>query len=262
VVSAPDPLLGQLRARRRDGTVSMDIRQLRFLTPAHLVGIAAKAHRARHSELHFVLHGPDDDDVARYAARMRLGEILDSLQADHRLPSRRARDRRGHLLEIIQINSEAEVEALATLVYEKVNGTSPVRAEALHKSLGEIGMNVAEHAAAAGFLAAQTMPNLAELRLAVGDGGRGLLATLEPWSPTDDGEAIELALSNASRFARPGRGRGLPTTLDAIHGLRGSVYIATGNAAVHAVSPTKRRRREGSARFRGTLVEARIPLPH
>lgn len=262
MVSVPaDPLLGQLRARRRDGAVSMDIRRLRFVTPAHLVGIAAKAHRAREHDLEFVLLGPDDDDVARYAARMRLGEVLDSLHASHQLPRRRARNRRGHLLEIIQIDSEAEVDALANLVYEKVSTTSRRRAAALHKSLGEVGMNVAQHAEAAGFLAAQTMPNLSELRLAVGDGGRGLLATLAPLRPLDDSDAIDLALSDASRFAKPGRGRGLPTTLDAIHDLRGSVYIATGSAAMH-VSRTKRRRREGSARFRGTLFEARIPLPH
>lgn len=255
-----DPLLRQLRARLRNDTVTMDVSDLRFIRPAHLVGIAAKAHRAHQRGLDFVLIGPDNDDVASYAARMRLDDALDSVGALHTLSRGRSRNRRSDLLEVTQINTADDVERLARLVYDKVVDTSRRRAAALHKSLGELGSNVIQHAGSAGFLAAQTMPTLSELRLAVGDGGHGLKATLHALAPADDGEAIALALTGASRFKDPTRGTGLPSTLEAIRDLHGTLYIGSGQAAMN-VSRSAGRPREGSARFRGTLIEAKIPLP-
>lgn len=191
---------------------------------------------------------------------MHLGDVLGSLGAEHDLPVVRARDQRHNLLEVRPVGTDAEAERLASLVYRKVRPRDRRLAGVLHRSIGELGANVADHAGSVGFVAAQTMPRREELVLAVADSGMGLLRTLTRRGATDHRRAIELAIAPAvSEFDDPARGSGLPATLEAVRELDGSLYLATGDASVRH-GPQRRTIRRSETPYQGTVVEVRIPL--
>lgn len=257
---AADGLLARLRLERHAGTVTVDLRTLDWVPPSIMVATAAQAHRAGIAGDRFMVLGPSRREPAEYAARMRLGQVLTDLGAEHDLPTVRERDQREHLVELAAIDGEAAADRLAALVYRKLRPTDRELARALHKSVGEIGENVADHAGTVGFMAAQTLPRRHELLLAVGDAGVGMLATLAHRGASDHENAIELAIrDDVSRYDEPDRGGGLPTALRLIGGESGNVYIATGTASIRHF-PTTRRYLHCDLPYQGTIVEARIPL--
>lgn len=256
--SADDAQLALLRPCDDAGT--RDLRAAEWVTPTTMTALAALAHRAGRAGEPFAVRAPVRPNPASYAARMRLGAVLDRLGAAHDLPSVVERDQRANLVELTVIETPRDVSRLADLVFRKLRGHDPQLAAALHRSLGELGQNVPEHAATVGFVAAQTLSRRQELLVAVADAGRGLLATLARRGAADHAAAVALATEpDVSEFDEPTRGAGLPTTLRTVREVGGSVYLASGDAAV-------RHRRRGVLRTRadwaypGTLVEVRIPL--
>jgi hypothetical protein len=259
-VRGADRFLRTVLPVRQGGAAAVDLRDVRWVTPTAMVAIAALAHRSQRAGAPFVVHAPMRTDPATYAARMRLGEVLDSLGADHDLPVVSARDQRENLLEVLPVRSDADADRLAALVYGKLRRRDRQLASALHRSIGEVGANVADHAGTMGFVAAQTMPRRDELTLAVADSGVGLLHTLVRRGARDHTHAIELAIAPAvSQFDDPDRGLGLPSTLEAVRELAGTLYIATGDASVRH-GPRRRTFLRSDVPFPGTVVEARIPL--
>ncbi len=255
-----DTFLLSVMPRPDSATMTVDLRELRWVSPTAVVAIAALAHQRVRCGGSFALRAPVREDPASYVARMRLGGLLDSLGAEHDLPTVAERDQRANLLEVTQVRSDSDADSLAALVFGKLRRRDRTLATALHRSVGEIGANVADHARAVGFVAAQTMPRRDELTLAVADCGVGLLHTLAHRGAADDAQAIDLAvLPSVSRFDDPDRGLGLPTTLEAVRALSGSLYIASGSASVRH-EPRRRRFQYAARPFPGTIVEARVPL--
>lgn len=251
---AGDERLRSLAGRTAaDDGVLIDLTDVRHIDPLHLVGVAALAHDAWRRRHRLELRLPVEEH-RRYAARMRLGRILDSLGAVHDLPTVAERDQRGSLLEISMISDRGEARTLAALVGTKLRATAPGLAGVMHAGVAEIGDNVCIHSGTVGFVAAQTMHRAGELRFAVADAGVGLLATLRGRGADDDRSAIALALSGISEIPGPGHGTGLRTTLEAVRELAGELYVASGGASSESGS--------GAARWSGTLVEATVPLSH
>jgi hypothetical protein len=257
----PDALLARLRPAQQDGVRRIDLADLRWMPPSAMVATAAQAHRAHLDGTGFELRGPTDSEPAHYAARMRLGRVLSDLGATHDLPTARAHDREEDLIEVVRIDSADTVDRLARLVYRKVlpRGGKDL-ATALHRSVGEVGENVMDHSGTIGYLAAQTLPRRRELLIAIADAGVGMLATLAHRGVLSHEAAIALATQEqVSRYDEPDRGRGLPSALHLIGGQSGSLYIASGTAAIRHFPTTRRYLRADDA-FDGTIVEARIPL--
>lgn len=253
-----DAMLSDLRQSMRGDTAVVDFSQIEFIRPAHMVGVAARAHLAQSFGQPFRLVCPTSRDPGVYAARMHLNSILDDLDADHELPYVIDRSNSG-LLEVSRVATPDDVRHLAALVHSKVRDVDRYLAGALFESLCELGANVCEHSGTVGFVAAQTMPGLHQLRFAVADSGSGLQETLAFRGATSDRDAIGLALDGVSRFDAPDRGGGLRQTAALVNQLDGSVYVATGTESV---------REAGSSRsadscphpYAGTLIEAVIPL--
>jgi hypothetical protein len=255
-----DELLARLRPVPQEGTRRVDLRELRWMPPSAMVAVAAQAHRAHLDRAHFELRGPADAEPAHYAARMRLGRVLAELEASHDLPTARAHDREEDLIEVMPIDSPGAVDRLARLVYRKVLPRGKELAAALHRSVGEVGENVMDHSGTIGYLAAQTLPRRRELLIAIADAGVGMLATLRHRGVVSDEAAIVLATRDqVSRYDEPDRGRGLPSALELIGRQAGSLYIASGTAAIRHFPSTRRYLRADDS-FDGTIVEARIPL--
>jgi hypothetical protein len=252
---APGSRLASTRVYTRGGTRVVDLRDVVWVDPVHLVSVAAVAEAAHRDGLGFRLRGPSAPDRSRYAARMRLGAVVAELGGTHDLPAVRDTTRAAHLVEVARLRTPADVVRLATLVHDRVAELDAALAHALHQGVAEIGQNVCDHAQSVGFVAAQTIPRRGELRFAVADPGVGLLATLRGQGADSDRRAIDLALHGVSRFDR--RGTGLPSTVTAVTRLGGYLYIASG--ASSAMVTSSRRSTSDGASFSGTLVEGRVP---
>jgi hypothetical protein len=247
--------LASTRAYTHDGTRVVDLRDVAWVDPVHLVSVAAVAEAAHRDGLEFRLRGPAAADRSRYAARMRLGDVVSAVGGSHDLPVVPGRDRSGHLVEVGRLATPDDVRQLAELVHDRVAEFDADLAHALHQGVAEIGQNVCDHAQSIGFVAAQTIPRRGELRFAVADPGVGLLATLRGRGARSAGHAIDLALHGVSRLGR--RGTGLRSTLYAVTRLGGHFYLASGPAAT-AIGPSRRADGDGPD-FGGTLVEGRVP---
>lgn len=258
---APDDFLALVHPVLDGRHLTVDLRRVDWVTPTTMVAVAAQAHRAASRGESFLLRAPVRVDPATYAARMRLGSVLNDLGAEHDLPAAlRERDQRTNLIELTPIRTEADATRLAALVFRKLKPHDPDLADALHRSIGEIGVNVPDHAGTIGFMAAQTMPRRKMLLVAVADAGTGLLNTLADRGAADHEQAIELATQPAiSEYDDPTRGGGLPTTLRLIRAVQGSVYIASGDAGIRHYAAS-RRFSSCERAYHGTIVEARIPL--
>lgn len=250
--------LEALAVRRFDSSTELlDLSDVSWLDPVHLVGVAALAHRAARAGRRLRVTGLDGDQ-AGYAARMRLGQLIESFGGEHELPVVRELDRQDSLLEVTELRTSAGVRALAGLVHDRVAGADPEVARALWHGLAEIGDNVCEHARSLGFMAAQTIHEHGVLRFAVADSGVGLLGTLADRGATDDRTALNLALSGASRLHKPGHGTGLPSTVAVVSDLDGEVLLASGHIATTATARGRRHLRLWAG-FDGTIFEGSVP---
>jgi hypothetical protein len=252
---APGSRLASTHVFTRSGTRVVDLRDVRWVDPVHLVSVAAEAEAAHRSGLAFRLHGPSAPDRARYAARMRLGDVVASLGGTHDLPAVTSTDRSEHLVEVARLRTSVDVVELAALVHNRVAELDAELAHALHQGVAEIGQNVCDHAQSVGFVAAQTIPRRGELRFAGADPGVGLQATLRGHGADSDQRAIDLALHGVSRLGH--RGTGLPDTVRAVTRLGGYFYLASGVASV-MLTRSRHASSEGPG-FAGTLVEGRVP---
>ena len=252
-----DDRLGTL-AVRADGTGwLLDLSEVSWLDPVHLVGIAATAHRAARSGRRLRVTGLRSDQSG-YAARMHLGRVLERFGAVHELPTVIELDRSDSLLEVTELDTPADVRRLAELVFDRVATVERQVATALWHGLAEIGGNVCDHSGTIGFMAAQTVHDRRLLRFAVADAGVGMLATLAPAGATDDRSAVNMALSGTSRTSAPGHGTGLPSTIEVVSRLNGSVVLASGRAATWATA-RGRRHRTLDFTFAGTIFEGTVP---
>jgi hypothetical protein len=255
------PGLAGLACRDTRGQHVLDLTTRSWVDPAHLVAAATLAHAHAAADLPLRVLSPRGADPHHYAGRMHLGRVLDGLGVEHDLPTGvLEHDRHADLLEVRAVHSEDDARALAALVATKVRPDSAPASDVLFSCVAEIALNVADHAGAVGYVAAQTLPQVGAIKFAVADAGRGLRATLSVRGASSDDEALRMALSGFSRLDAPGRGTGLPTTLRELTALEGSMFLLSGRAAVTA-SGSGRVRERVEASFPGTLVQGVLRLP-
>ncbi|MEJ5913546.1 hypothetical protein [Pseudokineococcus sp. 1T1Z-3] len=259
------PAMGHLTCRRDGATHVLDLSGCRWVDPAHLVGVAAVAARHAGAGTPLRVLGPSQPDQRRYAVRMHLGRVLDDLGVPHDLTEQvRHLDRARDLLEVRRVVTEEDAVVLARLVHDRTAAGDPVAAQALFTGVAELAANVADHAQADGYVAAQVLPVAGYVRFAVADAGLGLRRTLTGRGARGSLHALHLALDGTSRLDDPTRGVGLVTVADEVGRLRGSLFLASGTAAVRVSRDDGDRGRRPATRagstlrspFGGTLVEA------
>jgi hypothetical protein len=257
VPARPSRRLDFLTVRETPDGRQLDLADLRWLDPLHLVGLATHALLAQQAGSRLRLTGLPENQ-AYYAARMHLGRIIELFGGEHDLPEVNERDLHDSLLEIHPLRNPEDVERLTELVYHRVAVHNETAARALHLAIGEVGSNVCQHARSIGFMAAQTIAEHGVLRFAVADAGVGLRATLASIGAADDRQAVELALSGERHRWDPGRGYGLPGTVRIITELDGELLLASGLAATR-VSPGRSMERRLDVAFHGTIFEGAVP---
>jgi hypothetical protein len=257
VPARPPRRLDFLAVRETEEGRRLDLADLRWLDPVHLVGVATHALLAQRAGSRLVLTGLPANQ-ANYAARMRLGRVIEQFGGEHDLPEVHERDLHDTLLEIQPLRNPQDVERLTELVYQRVAQHNEAAARALHVAIAEVGDNVCQHARSIGFMAAQTIAEHGVLRFAVADAGVGLRATLAPIGAGDDREAVQLALSGERSRRSPGHGYGLPNTVRIITELDGELLLASGMAAARVNTGGSMERRLDVA-FHGTIFEGSVP---
>ena len=238
----------------------VNMRALKWIDPAGLVAIATFAESQWRIGRVPRLIAPDNSNLARYLTRMHVGDVIDSLDGWHNLPSGvREVDQVGNLLELQRFQGEEAPPELASLVESRL-GDQP-SAEAIHNGICEIGQNVPQHSASdAGYIAAITTPSLNYVWFAVGDAGVGLLEPLAErgYESHLDVMTALFARRGVTRTGETGRGRGVFRTKEAVTGGGGSVYLASGRSALVA-NQTSQRQITGAHAVPGTLLQAAMP---
>ena len=211
----------------------LDLSRLTFVDPAGLVSVAVRAEHCRLAGHGVRFTGPEDDDVATYLSRMRLGEHLDRLGVTHRLPPVQARDRRARLVELHRFDDAAGLDALLDGLLHTFVDDRPRLLQPLYVALAEVAGNVVEHSGRThGHLALQRYDRRGAVEFAVGDSGIGLRARLsQSLDVPDDRDAlVQAARTHVTTTGERGRGRGISEVIALTGPHGGEVTLTSGRA--------------------------------
>jgi hypothetical protein len=158
----------------------------------------------------------------------------------------------GRFAELRRVSEIEEVDEITAALVEVVQPDDEERRIRSH-ILSEALNNACQHSDAVGFCSAQYYWSENVVRLAIADPGRGLRAALHRFNPTDDREAISMALragvsgrSEAEQLAAPKEMRNRGIGLTAIHrltiGTGGEVQIWSGRCRYEGVASAYRER--------------------
>ncbi len=252
-----------LRPRSSDHWILVDLRQLTFAEPVGLTAIAAFTEEQLRAGHRVLVQTPEDANVARYLARMRLDETLTALGAEVDLPHVRPRQLDHVLLEVTRFDGHRGAGALAQMVHTLIAPHDAEAANALHNGLCEAGINVVDHSRRdGGFLAAQITHDGRRLSFAVSDSGIGLLRSLSGKGAVTDADALRMAIRpGISEHDDPGRGVGLSDMVRELSRLGGRLHLTSGRSSLVARGPSKEEH-VWSETVTGTHLQGVIPLRH
>lgn len=226
-----------------DGTVTIDLSRVEFIDTMGLVTVVATAERARSAGLDVAFLPPSEISAANYAARMHLGECLDSIGVDARLPDVRENDLGSRLTELHRFTA-GNADALAERVHAAVLDNSGDLADAKDFFLGvsEVMWNVIDHSTVeSGWAAMQVMPSTGapNITFAVADSGVGLRWSLSRNHQVDDDKsAVSLAFQAGVSGTTRKRGMGLHDLYERVNRRGGVLKVWSGDA--RGVSRTSR----------------------
>lgn len=249
----------------QEGVTCIDLTEVDFVLPGGIVAVACMARDASERGDQIKLLAPTDSQVARYASRMGLGDVLEMCDVENTLPAVKHRSRGDVLLECGWAE-DSSIGELAGLVSERLweAGIDAQITDVLTTSVYEIADNVKVHAGAGGgFVCAQTYRRgtLGErIEVAIGDIGCGVRASLAArYSPADDEEALRLATTvSVTRLPEERRGLGLHYAARDIPRAGGRLTLRSGEALL-GVNPD-RRYSTRCASIPGTLVAIGVPV--
>jgi anti-anti-sigma regulatory factor len=252
-----------LRPRSSDHWIRIDLSRLTFAEPVGLTAIAAFAEEQLRAGHRVLVQSPEDANVARYLARMRLDETLAALGAEVDLPHVRARQLDNVLLELTRFDGHRGAGALAQMVHSLIAPHDAEAANALHNGLCEAGINVVDHSRRdGGFLAAQITHNGQRLSFAVSDSGIGLLRSLSRKGAVTDADALRMAIRpGISEHDDPGRGVGLSDMVRELSRLGGRLHLTSGRSSLLARGISEEER-VWPQTVTGTHLQGVIPLRH
>lgn len=257
--------------------ISLDLRQVQFVEPAGLCGLAALLERltARSEEVSLSLRGRN---VAAYLERMDFFSMFDGrIQTNVDVSSLEERERHdpGTLQELINFNNEAEIPAIIQRISKILENQEYLLKErvAICSTLSEICANAAEHGASSfgAYAAVQAYHHIVsgsrrrgeEVLVAIADGGVGVRETLSR-NPAyaehteTDNDAIRHALEmGVSTTGEVGRGGGLTLVAQIAARNVGSLSIRSGSGRITVYE--KRKNSRNVPNFPGTFVRVSLP---
>lgn len=263
------PFLEQLGSHADAELLDLDFSNLARVTPAGLVALTAVV--AYRSRLHLTTEFTNFEgcQIAGYLRRMALPRSC-GLSQDEVVA---ARNPKGRFIPIEEIDypvdrlgaAFAEIIAPGGEDYEHPNAGLYATAWYL---ITEMANNVRQHSRGRGFIAAQTTLGDGQIRIAIGDGGCGIPASLKEagfsWAqelPDEDiiGRALEARIS--SKGSPTNEGVGLTLSSRLIDAMGGHLLIASGSGLhirLRGGAPEVTPFPPGT-RFPGTLITMTFP---
>lgn len=263
------PFLEQLGRHADADSLDLDFSNLARVTPAGLVALTAVV--AYRSRLHLptAFSNFESCQIAGYLRRMALPRSC-GLSRDEMVA---ARNPKGRFIPIEEIDypvdrlgaAFAEIIAPGGEDYEHPNAGLYATAWYL---ITEMANNVRQHSRGRGFIAAQTTLGDGQIRIAIGDGGCGIPASLKEagfsWAqelPDEDiiGRALEARIS--SKGSPTNEGVGLTLSSRLIDAMGGHLLIASGSGLHIRLSggAPKVTPFPPGTRFPGTLITMTFP---
>lgn len=238
----------------------IDLRGVRWVQPYGLVALAVFAENQMRLRREIEVLAPRIATVSRYMDRMGFGDVIRAMGGTHNLLPSPRYDHGNDLLELQKFASEEAADALAALVYEKLVGSDADLASAMYQSIIELGQNVSQHSGRpSGFAAVASTHGGSRIAFAIGDSGKGMLASLESFNFTDDEDALEsVMLGGISSTGDAGRGQGLRTARELLTG-RGGVLVAQSGVALRFETQTGGHPiRHPTAHVQGTILQGLV----
>ncbi len=263
-------LSSRLRPPVPGEAVIIDLTSSTFVEVYPLVAVACMMQDSVSRGLETIVKPPRIQNVANYLSRMDFDRFIGAHCPEVTgcsLPSVRHADRRDAMVEMQWFGAGDNLTALEELLFARLDGRVPAQVlAALIESFWEIGENARYHSGATGGVVAAQVYRRGSaderMDLAIGDAGMGIRASLYNsgrYDPPDDGAAIELALEyQVTSTDDPGRGVGLPTTAEAVVGLKGTMTVRT-CAASRRLTPSSTRAPLCRESIQGTVVGVSIP---
>jgi anti-anti-sigma regulatory factor len=265
-------------AKLEDGSpVSLDLRQVDFVEPAGLCGLAALLERltARSENVSLSLRGRN---VAAYLERMDFFRMFEGkLETNVDVSSLEDRERHdpGTLQELINFHNEDEIPAIIHRISKILENQEYLLKErvAVCSTLSEICANAAEHGTSSfgAYAAVQAYHHIVsgprrrgeEVLVAIADGGVGVRETLSrnpkyAENTGTDNDAIRHALEmGVSTTGEVGRGGGLTLVAQIAARNGGSLSIRSGSGRITVYE--KRKNSRHVPPFPGTFVRVSLP---
>jgi hypothetical protein len=257
---------GNIYQRMTAGSAHIDLSLAEFVDVYAMVTICAIIEHNSSIGCTTSITWPASADAGRYLLRMGLADTAFSLGCiEHgRLPAiATVTDRPDRLIEVRQFSTAENMTAVLQLLEQRLPGLDAQTYNAVDCALGELADNVRYHAGVAhGYLAAQVYGDgdHAKVRLAIGDAGIGIRASLAPHHPAfDDQHALELAMTMlVSGTGELGRGQGLTTSAQLVNELGGFLSVRSGTSRRFS-NPNGAVRWQTTPDFAGTTLNVTVP---
>ena len=264
-------------ARLDGGPVVLDLREVEFVEPAGLCGLAALLEFLipRSKEVGLALSGRD---VAAYLERMDFFKRFeDRVQTNLDLSSLEDRNRTnpGTLQELVNFHTEEEIPEIISRISQILQNQQYLTREraAICATLSEVCANAVEHSASpfGAYAAVQAYQHIVsgnrfrgeEVLIAIADGGVGIRRTLAR-NPKNsefvatDNDAMRHALHmGVSTSGELGRGGGLTVVAQIAARAGGSLSLRSGSGRVTAYDGRNNSR--NVPEFSGTFVRVSLP---
>jgi hypothetical protein len=247
-------------------TGQLDLRGCGFTDACGLVAIACAAELAASEYGQWTYRAPLDSQVARYHARMHLGQTIEEAcgAEPNKFVAVRERDQSDALSEVKRFDDYLGGRDIADLAWSRNETIAPDANQDIWLCINEACNNVLEHSeATGGYVAAQVYNRdraKEKVVLAIGDTGVGIASTLaRSLGDLSDAEAVKRAVEGGvtSVMDDPDRGHGLRDMADAVRLAGGKMIVRSYGAMVKIT----RMRTLASAvpRLEATLIAVQLP---
>lgn len=250
-----------------------DLRPLTFIDAYGLVGTACALRVAFGEDPNVPINPPSSARARSHLTAMGLRDFLSEFGRSRLLPAEPTSEALDVVVPLRGAKDSGGAQALSHLLWEQLRDrVDPQVLQALSEGVWEMVGNSLEHSGSDALIMGQVYradhggrppDHCDRVQVVIGDAGRGIRQSFLDTgvrSPTDDREAINLALEYlvTSVPNDPGRGQGLSTTMEQVVGLQGRMIVRSGIAKV---SITADGIRDGAvALLPGVIVALSLPL--
>jgi hypothetical protein len=263
------PLLSLLGNVKTPGPIVVDISELRRVTPAALVALAARVNGWKRSGRSVSFFGEADCPISSYLRRMDLFSACGTLGPNGSYSASEA----GKFVPVRQIEPDTnkmgdEIASCIAPGGEEYDHPMAHLHSLAFYVFTEVANNVRQHSRGEGFIAAQVTRKDGFVRLALADNGRGILKSFQDagfeWSEKMNhvdavSKALEARISSSVSPVNEGVGLTLVTGLALL--MKAWLLIVSGDG-VFTVNPQGKTRRidlpEGGF-YQGTLMGVSFP---